>query len=90
MSENKINIQLELDTILNDIRNGNSDILAEIIKKLLLADYEIFNSITQMGNQLGSLQNQITELTRIVNEMLPEDELNFDGATEILNADDDE
>ena len=51
---NNINIQLELEIVLTAIRNGGTEVLAEVIKKLLMADYEIFNQLPrhlQVGDQ---------------------------------------
>jgi len=61
MSE-KISIQLDLDTILNSIENGDGKILAKIIKQLLMADYEIFKQLNQMGAQLGEISKQLIDL----------------------------
>jgi len=88
MSEDKINIQLELDIILTAIRNGDNEITAEIMKKLLLADYEIFNNISQMSKQVAQQQTTINELSIQVDKLLPEDEIEDLEEDELIDADD--
>jgi len=59
MSEDKITIQLELKTILKAIINGDNEILAEIISKLLMADYGMIKEIHQLGLQMADLDKKI-------------------------------
>jgi len=58
----KINIQLQLETVLSAIADGNGQILSEIINKLLIADYEIFNNLNGMGQEIGMLKKDIASL----------------------------
>lgn len=69
---NEINIQLELDTILKAIENGEKGILSQIIRKLLMADYEIFGQINQIGQQLATISDDVQ---KIIDSLKEEDEL---------------
>lgn len=83
MSE--INIQLELNTVLNSIKSGDGGVLAEVIKKLLMADYEIFKQLNEIGHQIASLDKSLTELSELLKEEEEEEE-----EVEILDADTDD
>lgn len=61
--DTKINIQLQLETVLSAIENGNGKILSEIISKLLLADYEIFNNLNQLGSQIAEVTKNVKAIS---------------------------
>lgn len=84
MSQN-INITLELNTILTAIKNGETGVLAEVISKLLMADYEIFKQLLDIGTQLASYHKTLLNVQdRLINLEPDEEEV------EILDADTDD
>lgn len=95
MSQN-INITLELRTVLTAIKNGETEVLAEVISKLLMADYEIFKQLNDIGKQLASyhktllnVQDRLINLEPITDPITDEIDLDEEEDDEV-NADTDD
>ncbi len=82
----EVNIQIQLSTVLSAIKSGDGEILADVINNLLLADYEIFKQIRELGHQVAKVNTELDLLKEEINEEL---ELE-DVLDDIISFDEDE
>jgi len=86
MSE-KINIQLELETVLKAIENDEKGILVQIIKKLLMADYEGFSQINELGRQIASIDKKLSDYIITHQDLDLKDVIDLEDVVDLEDAD---